>query len=115
MSNVHEVNFRNPVDNPSVQREMTRWERIKERTSAFFKYRVRRKLPYLVWYGERIWVRVQLTEYGIGGDLSTAWKAEDALKANGVTFDTGTGGVGRDWEWDWSLKGPIQITFRGKP
>jgi len=29
----------------------------------------------------------------------------------GITFDTGSNGKSRDWEWDWSLKGPVKVTF----
>jgi len=29
----------------------------------------------------------------------------------GVSFDTGAGFGGRDWEWDWSLSGPIKLTL----
>lgn len=42
-------------------------------------------------------------------DLSAA---ESALRAIGVTFDMGSDGNVRDWEWDWSLKGPISIEAR---
>lgn len=33
------------------------------------------------------------------------FKAEDELLLAGVSFDTGSGCEGRDWEFDWSLKG----------
>lgn len=33
------------------------------------------------------------------------YKAEDELGMAGVTFDTGVGCEGRDWEFDWSLHG----------
>ena len=29
----------------------------------------------------------------------------------GIHFDTGAGCGNRDWEWDWSLRGPIEIHF----
>lgn len=44
------------------------------------------------------------------------WQAEEALRALGLTFDTGAGMGGdameRDWEWDWSLSGPVEVKFR---
>ena len=36
-------------------------------------------------------------------------KIEEMLEDIGITFDTGASGNERDWEWDWSLKGPINI------
>ena len=36
----------------------------------------------------------------------------------GITFDSGTGSGCRDWEWDWSLKGPVKVLhrkFKGEP
>ena len=32
----------------------------------------------------------------------------------GITFDSGCGSHGRDWEWDDSLAGPISVRFRGR-
>ena len=37
---------------------------------------------------------------------------EDALHAADIHFDRGTDFKSRDWEWDWSLKGPIKIYFK---
>ncbi|MHA1815235.1 MAG: hypothetical protein ACTSX1_04465 [Candidatus Heimdallarchaeaceae archaeon] len=37
---------------------------------------------------------------------------EDALHAAGIHFDTGAGFGCRDWEWDYSLQGPIKIYFK---
>lgn len=39
---------------------------------------------------------------------------ERALAEIGIEFDKGVGLGGRDWEWDWSLRGPIEIRFVGK-
>lgn len=40
------------------------------------------------------------------------WGIESALRRIGITFDAGSDGDVRDWEWDWSLKGPISIEAR---
>jgi hypothetical protein len=40
------------------------------------------------------------------------FKIEGLLGQMGVGFDTGGGCGGRDWEWDWSLSGPLDVTFR---
>lgn len=40
--------------------------------------------------------------------------AQRQLRAAGIGFDTGydlTSNV-RDWEWDWSLSGPVEVTYR---
>lgn len=39
------------------------------------------------------------------------FKVEEILSEIGVSFDTGAGGGVRDWEWDWSLKGPVRVKF----
>ncbi|KKK95940.1 hypothetical protein LCGC14_2667790 [marine sediment metagenome] len=38
------------------------------------------------------------------------YKAATQLSKAGLTFDTGVGGEGNDWEFDWSLKG-AQVLF----
>src|SRR5262249_16527973 len=32
----------------------------------------------------------------------------------GIKFDSGVSREGREWEWDWSLSGPISVRFRGR-
>lgn len=46
--------------------------------------------------------------------LGTLFEVEQLLRRLGVTFDTGFafGSGTRDWEWDWSLEGPVEVTFR---
>ena len=39
------------------------------------------------------------------------FRAEVELEKAGVTFDTGHGGEGRDWEFDWSLTG-AEVLFK---
>jgi len=40
-----------------------------------------------------------------GLQLEALFQAEALLRQAGVSFDTGYGCGGRDWEFDWSLKG----------
>ena len=114
---------RPPAAQP-IAREMTRWELFWSRLSLW-RIRLRRKLPYLVWYGDEVDVRVCFSESKLGQCSSSeeAMKqfyspnaltdAQVALRNYGVSFDSGMGFEGRDWEWDWSLKGPISVSFRG--
>lgn len=85
--------------------------------------RLRRRLPYLVWHGDEIDVGVTFFNFPLqeGLDLEGAYRhlhsgkiheIEKALRDVGVTFDKGMGFGGRDWEWDWSLEGPISVSFR---
>lgn len=39
------------------------------------------------------------------------FNAQKELNKAGVSFDTGSGCDGRDWEFDWSLKG-ARVIFR---
>jgi hypothetical protein len=45
-------------------------------------------------------------------NLDRLFKIEELFAEMGITFDTGGGCGGRDWEWDWSLKGPIKLEIR---
>lgn len=90
--------------------------------------RLRRRLPYLVWAGDEISVRVTFSENRLTASdpadahaqLSTGAlpEIEERFREIGVYFDKGLGMDGRDWEWDYSLQGPISVTFvsptRGK-
>jgi hypothetical protein len=104
-------------------RQMTPWEQFWNglRIKAI---RLRRKLPHLVWHGDEIDVRVTLaTESLTATDLGGAYhqftgsqlrEIEGHLRDLGITFDTGLGPDGRDWEWDYSLSGPISVAFKGR-
>ena len=73
-----------------------------------------RHVPRLVWHGQEVYVRVTFTDLGLGSDnpfQDPLYIAEDALLKLGVHSDRGSGPSGRDWEWDWSLTGPIKVTF----
>jgi len=43
--------------------------------------------------------------------LAALFEIEQKFLEIGVSFDTGAGFGRRDWEWDFSLKGPIKITL----
>ena len=90
----------------------------------------RRWIPYLVWQGQPVWVRITFTEAKLppmeaasieelgqraarfmgSGHLAMI---ESDLREIGIEFDKGAGPEGRDWEFDWSLRGPIEVRFSG--
>lgn len=98
------------------------WMHLRSVTS-----RLRRRLPYLVWWNDEVDVTVTLTENRLPKGLTNEntdpiatlnqgafYEIERRLNELGIEFDTGLGFGGRDWEWDWSLRGPIHIKFRGR-
>lgn len=92
----------------SAGREMT-WSERKIGRARHWLRRLRRKLPYLVWHGDELDVRVTLR-----GDTDLLFAAQTPLRDLGISFDTGMGNGGRDWEWDFSLQGPISVRFGGR-
>jgi hypothetical protein len=46
-------------------------------------------------------------------DLEKLFAIERLLREMGICFDTGGGCGGRDWEWDYSLQGPVKVLFKG--
>lgn len=88
--------------------------------------RIGRKLPRLVWYDDEVDVTVTFTADQLPVGLSNHDDAlrelfggpiaeiESQLRRLGVEFDKGVGFSGRDWEWDWSLRGPISVRFRSR-
>lgn len=38
--------------------------------------------------------------------------AEKLLRKAGIYFDTGHGEGKRNWQWDWSLKGPVEVKLK---
>lgn len=105
-----------------IAREMTR----AERWWSAFRYRfmrLRRKLPYLVWWDDEVDVTVTFSQDKLddGMDPDGAFRRffsgglheiERCLGSMGIGFDKGIGFDGRDWEWDFSLSGPISVRFR---
>ena len=90
-----------------------------------WRRRLRRWLPSLVWIGDEIDVCVTFPENRLQQPATADHAAEQLLSgalpeietrfgALGIEFDTGLGPDGRDWEWDWSLHGPISVKFRGR-
>jgi len=59
-------------------------------------------------------VQFDMSKLGQGG-LDKLFEIERKFREIGVHFDTGGGFGGRDWEWDWSLKGPIKLTLLNNP
>lgn len=37
---------------------------------------------------------------------------EKLLNEMGISFDTGGDSTSRNWEWDWSLDGPVNVFFK---
>ena len=109
-----------PVAIGSAVREMTQWEAFFSRIK-YWLIRQRRRLPYLVWWNDELDVTVTLSQDKLdrenplcsfqGGAFAEMQRDFSAL---GISFDSGQGPEGRDWEWDWSLKGPISVRFRGR-
>jgi hypothetical protein len=94
------------------------WERIKHEV---WHWRLRRWLPRLVWLGDEVDVTITFSEDTIRQDDPFAglfsgglYDIQKRLCEMGVTFDTGCGCEGRDWEFDWSLEGPVRVKFRGR-
>lgn len=94
---------------------------MKERIRIFF-LRLRDKFPYLVWRGDEIDVKVTMTAFKLNeeGDpieqlgSGPVYEIQEQLREIGINFDVGMGLHGRDWEWDYSLSGPINVKFKCK-
>lgn len=101
-------------------REMTKLEILFSRVKGIFR-KLRRKLPYFVWWDEELDVVVTLSQDKLNPEkdpfkqlLGGAFaQIEKTFSEMGITFDKGMGFDGRDWEWDWSLSGPISVRFHG--
>ena len=102
-------------------REMGPWEIKWSRARSWWIRSVSRRIPRLVWYGDEIDVRVTFSEDPLCQDNSMKglftgglYEIQKQLRHMGIEFDSGQGCGGRDWEWDWSLRGPISVTFRSR-
>lgn len=103
----------------TIGREMGWLDRLRhELEKAWTKFH--RKFPRLVWYGQELDVRLTFIDYMAlvteSAERVAIDEAQAALRRAGITFDTGTDFVTgfRDWEWDYSLRGPLSVTFVGK-
>lgn len=92
---------------------------------SLLKHRILKRIPTLVWYGQEVDVTITFTTHGLDDNSDTKqafgqffsgdlYEIEKKLRELGITFDTGAGFGGRDWEWDWSLKGPVRVKFRSR-
>ena len=95
-----------------VARLMTRREYLLSRFGVMWT-RFSRRFPRLVCFGQEIDVTITFTQAGLGTSRGALDDVEDSLQLLGIGFDRGSGFDGRDWEWDWSLKGPVRVVFRG--
>lgn len=84
-------------------------------------FRLHRWIPKLVWIDDEIDVRVTWTEDPLqaGNEFGALfsgglWEIEKRLRNMGIAFDSGAGCEGRDWEWDYSLDGPVHVRFKGR-
>ncbi len=69
--------------------------------------------------GDEVEVEIQFDLNRIDPDKLDQIRA--LFQEMGISFDTGTSvekesdedwnGMTRDWEWDWSLKGPVRVKF----
>lgn len=91
------------------------------RVESWCRRNISRRLPRLVWFGDEVDVCVTFSEDPINevdpmvGLFSGGMaEIESQLRRMGIKFDRGQGCSGRDWEWDWSLSGPISVRFRGR-
>lgn len=100
-----------------------RWRRALWRVEYWW-HQIARKLPRLVWPGDEVDIRITFKENPLRAgtmdhayqDLhrGTFYKCQELLNEVGITFDTGMGPNGRDWEWDYSLSGPVAVKFVGR-
>ncbi len=105
--------------NEPVGHHMTATEAIIDKTkNRIIRFR-RRWFPYLVWWNSELDVVITFKEDPLRQDDPLAGfergrlpEIKRLLSEIGITFDSGQGCSGRDWEWDWSLKGPISVRFK---
>lgn len=81
-------------------------------------------LPYIVWYGQKVDVRLTFKENKLTAtNINDAfvqfksghiYKIEKMLNEIGVDFDTSISEEGRAWDLDWSLTGPVELIFINK-
>lgn len=107
-----------------MHREMTKFERtintIKQKLVLFR----RKHIPFIVYWDDEVnvcvtWLENKLPE-GVTKEAAIKvlnsgpiYQIENLASEIGVDFDKGISFEGRDWEWDFSLRGPISLKFRG--
>jgi hypothetical protein len=90
----------------------SRWQRIKSRLRILWYVHVDRRIPRLVWKGDELDVLIRFKGgWEAAGDLAAV---EREIRKLDIGFDTGASADGRDWEWDWSLSGPVTVTFKSR-
>lgn len=104
-------------------RPMTRKEKIKSKL-MYWRSVIRQYIPHIIFPGDELDVVVTIktqkldaisVEEALAQLNSGAFhEIEKIFRENGITFDKGMGWHGRDWEWDYSLQGPISISFKQK-
>lgn len=96
------------------------WYRL---SHELWYWRLRRWLPRLVWIGDELDVTITFKEDTLLHDIQQPfgglfsgglYEIQQQLNRMGIEFNTGMGSHGRDWEWDWSLRGPVRVQFRGR-
>lgn len=112
----------NDEDAPAY--ELPAWRRFLNTVHCHLVWWRRRWIPHLVWYGDEVDVLVNFSADKLPDGLTMndnplrclfsgrLHDAELALHDAGVTFDKGMGFDGRDWEWDFSLAGPVSVKFK---
>ena len=69
-----------------------------------------RYIPSIVFRGDEVEVGIHFKQAEI--DLDDLSKIEELLLKNNIHFDKGAGFGERDWEWDYSLQGPVSVRFK---
>lgn len=71
------------------------------------------------WWLHRKWKDCEVTIQFLCANMTKEerqklYQVQRLLGELGISFDTGMnlGSQIRDWEWDWSLKGPVKVVFR---
>jgi len=104
-----------------VAEEMRGIELLFSNIKRWFYWNISRRLPRLVWLDDEIDINIRFSEDPLIPDdperglfSGTLADVEKQLSDIGIYFDRGQGEDGRDWQWDWSLRGPISVTFKSR-
>jgi hypothetical protein len=111
--------------------DMNLFQFIRFNFGGWWIHNVARRLPTLIWWNDELDVTVTFKEAKMPEmtfDPASGFPAEALgylgqgqladierkLGEIGISFDHGGSARGRDWEWDWSLRGPISVRFRSR-